>query len=107
MAGYKHPCAYCGKLVPPDANICPYCGKGTPTGPLKCPRCRDTVEKDFKLCAHCGLPLHINCPTCGKETFFGQQCDVCGASLLVTCPKCKTQQPPVGPNCVKCGKPLK
>ena len=107
MAGYKHPCAYCGKLVNRTRTFARTAVKELRRGHFKCPRCRNTVERDFKLCAHCGLPLHIICPTCGKETFFGAQCDVCSTSLLVTCPKCKTQQPPVGPNCVKCGKPLK
>jgi hypothetical protein len=29
--------------------------------------------------------------------------------LVVVCPnrKCKTEQPPIGEKCIKCGKPLK
>jgi hypothetical protein len=23
MAGYKHPCRYCDKLIPADSNVCP------------------------------------------------------------------------------------
>ncbi|CAJ36592.1 double zinc ribbon domain-containing protein [Methanocella arvoryzae] len=108
MAGYKQPCKYCGKLVPPDSNICPYCARADPNGPMKCPKCRATVEPGFKVCPHCGLQLQLTCPKCGKPTFFGAQCDACGGSLKVKCPnpKCGFEQPPTGENCVKCGKPL-
>lgn len=109
MAGYKQPCRYCDKLVPTDSNICPFCGRADPVGPLKCPKCRNTVEPGYKVCGHCGMSLQTTCPKCGKPTFFGSECEACGGKLTVVCPnpKCKFEQPPTGPNCARCGKPLK
>ncbi|MCD1294612.1 hypothetical protein CUJ83_06310 [Methanocella sp. CWC-04] len=109
MAGYKHPCVYCDKLVPPDARICPFCGKADPAGPIRCPVCRNPIEKGWKLCSHCGLPLWITCQKCGKETFLEIKCESCGAPFIEVCPnpKCKIEQPPFGAKCVKCGKPLR
>jgi len=108
MPGYKHPCQYCGKLVPPDSNVCPHCGRVNPSG-LRCPKCRNPIRKDWVNCSHCGLPLKVACPKCGKTTFFGDYCEQCSARLLVVCPnpKCKTEQSPIGENCVKCNRPLK
>jgi methionyl-tRNA synthetase len=57
-------------------------------------------------CSSCGLSLSISCPKCGKPTFFGDYCQNCGAQLVVECRNCHTVQPPVGANCLKCGKPL-
>lgn len=108
MPGYKHPCRYCDGLVSEDSNVCPLCGKVNPVGPLRCPKCHSPIEKGWTKCGHCGLGLQIACPQCGKLTFFGDYCDKCNARLVVVCPnpKCRTEQPPIGPNCVKCGKPL-
>lgn len=109
MSGYKHPCRYCGKLVESGANVCPYCSKINPLDVLRCPKCRNPIEKDFAACPNCGLVLKIDCPVCGKETFFGDYCEHCDARLVIVCPhkKCKTEQPPIGDKCIKCGKPLK
>lgn len=109
MPGYKHPCRYCNKLVPPESNVCPFCGKINPSGPLRCPKCRNPIQKDWGTCSICGLALKVTCPKCNKPTFFGDYCERCGARLVVVCPnpKCKTEQPPISDKCVKCGKPLK
>jgi len=109
MPGYKHPCNYCGQLIENDAQFCPFCGKINPLGPLRCPKCRNPITKEYKICSNCGISLRIVCPRCGKETFFGDYCDNCDQRLVVVCsnPKCKTEQPPIGDVCIKCGKPLK
>ena len=109
MVGYDLPCRYCEALVPPDSAFCPVCGKVNPTGPLRCPKCRSPIRKAWARCSHCGLPLKINCPHCGKETFFGDYCEHCSGRLVVTClnPRCGFEQPPVGDVCVKCGRPLR
>ena len=104
--GYKHPCKYCGKLIPPDSAACPYCEKVNPLGPFRCPKCHEPIEKDWKVCSKCNLNLRIVCPYCGKVTFFGDHCQDCGARLLVTCPSCGQEQPPLEDNCIKCDKPL-
>jgi hypothetical protein len=108
MAGFKHPCRYCDKLVPPDAQTCPLCGKVNPVGPLRCPKCRAPIEQEWAACCACGLKLQTVCPACAKSTFFGDYCAACGARLVVVCPnpKCRFEQPPVGNVCAKCGKPL-
>ena len=109
MPGYMHPCRYCDKLIPPDSNVCPVCGKVNPLGPPRCPKCANPIQKGWISCNSCGLSLEYPCPACGKKTFFADYCEHCGHRLSVTCPhrKCKTEQPPVGENCIKCGKPLK
>ncbi|MFB3895664.1 MAG: zinc ribbon domain-containing protein [bacterium] len=107
MPGYKHPCKYCDKLVPEDANVCPYCGKKNPVGSFRCPKCRNPIQKDYVACSNCGVSLKINCPNCGKPTFFGEYCDQCNQELVVICKKCKTVQPPISETCIKCKKPLK
>lgn len=109
MPGYKHSCKYCSKLIERDSNVCPFCSKVNPVGPLRCPKCRNPVQKNYKSCSNCGLSLEINCPKCGKITFFGDYCEHCDARLVVICqnPKCKTEQPPISDKCVKCGKLLK
>lgn len=108
MPGYKHPCRYCNQLVSADANVCPFCGKVNPVGPLRCQKCRNPIQKGQKSCSNCGLPLDISCPRCGAPTFFGDYCDNCGKRIVVICPnkKCRTEQPPIGGKCIKCGKSL-
>jgi hypothetical protein len=105
--GYKHPCKYCEKLIPPDSTACPFCEKVNPLGPFRCPKCHEPIEKEWKVCAKCKQNLRIICPFCDKVTFFGDHCEDCGERLLVTCPSCGQEQPPLGDNCLKCGKPLK
>ena len=105
--GYKHPCKYCDKLIPPNSRSCPFCGKNNPQGPIRCPKCHTPIEKDWKVCNHCDLPLSIKCPHCHKTTFFGDYCEHCDKRLVVTCPNCKTEQPPISDKCKKCNKPLK
>jgi predicted amidophosphoribosyltransferase len=107
MLGYKQPCRYCERLIPPESKICPLCGKVNPLGPLRCPRCRNPVRKDYVVCNNCGLSLKVNCPTCGEITFFEDYCEHCGARLVVVCPRCGKEQPPIGDKCNKCGRPLK
>ena len=104
--GYKHPCKYCGKLIPPNSTVCPLCGKMNPLGPYRCPKCHEPVEKDWQVCSHCGQNLRIVCPKCGKVTFFGDYCEDCSTRLLVICPHCGQEQPPLGDKCIKCGKLL-
>ena len=106
MPGYKHPCRYCEGLIEKDSNFCPLCGKVNPLGPLRCPKCRNPMKEDWKKCSNCGLILETACPKCGKQTFFGDYCKNCNARLVVTCSKCKTEQPPIGDKCIKCGKSL-
>ena len=106
MPGYKHPCKFCGKLVSADDNVCPFCGKVNPVGPQRCPKCRNPIETGQVRCSNCGLILQTNCPYCGKLTFFGVYCQNCDKRLTIICPKCKTEQPPLGEKCIKCGKPL-
>lgn len=108
MVGYKHPCRYCDNLVPTDAQVCPMCGKVNPTGPLRCPNCRSPIRRNWKVCSHCGLGLHVKCPKCRRSTFLGDYCTHCDARLAVECPngKCNIQQPP-GDFCNKCGTSLK
>ncbi len=108
MAGYQHPCRYCHKLVPTDSAACPHCGKTNPSGPLRCPQCLSPIQTGWVACARCGRSLRTTCPECFTETFFADHCDHCGARLTVRCknPKCGAEQPPLGSNCHKCGKPL-
>jgi predicted amidophosphoribosyltransferase len=106
IIGYKHPCRYCGKLIPPNSNVCPFCAKDNPLGPLRCPRCMNPIDKEWKKCSGCGQELSVQCPECGEKTFFADYCEKCGARLVVKCPGCLKEQPPLGDNCIKCGKPL-
>jgi predicted amidophosphoribosyltransferase len=106
MPGYKHPCKYCGKLVSADDNVCPFCGRVNPVGPQRCPKCRNPIETGQVRCSNCGLSLQINCPHCGKPTFFGDYCQNCNQRLTVVCPNCRTEQAPLGEKCIKCGKLL-
>lgn len=108
MAGYKHPCRYCDKLIPAESNVCPICGKNNPLS-LHCPMCKASIEKGYKSCSSCGLSLEITCPKCGKLTFLDDYCEHCSAPLRVICqnPRCRVEQPIKGPKCIKCNKPLK
>lgn len=56
MLGYKHPCTYCGKLIPRESNVCPFCGRSEPLGPLRCPKCRSPIEAGWKNVAPLGYP---------------------------------------------------
>lgn len=107
VVGYKHPCKYCEKLIPPNSTVCPFCGKANPLGPYRCPKCHEPIEKEWQVCPKCNQNLRIVCPHCGKITFFGDHCEDCGARLFVKCPHCGQEQPPLSDNCIKCGKPLK
>jgi len=109
MPGYKHPCRYCGELVPSDSEVCPFCSKINPCGVVRCHKCRAPVEEKWKSCASCGLKLEIPCPKCNKTVFFGDYCSGCGVRLTVICPgkNCAEEQPPVSPLCRKCGGSLK
>lgn len=104
--GYKHPCVYCDKLIPPNSRSCPFCGKANPQGPIRCPKCNTPIEKGWKVCDQCGFPLSVKCPYCGKTTFFGDYCEHCDKRLMVKCPHCQTEQPPISDVCKKCKKPL-
>lgn len=108
MAGYKHPCRYCDKLIPGDSNVCPICGKNNPLS-LHCPKCKAPVERGWKACSCCGFSLEVICPKCGKTTFLDDYCQHCDATLRIICPnpKCKTEQPIGLAKCIKCNKPLK
>ena len=104
--GYKHPCKYCGKLVPPNSTVCPFCGKVNPLGPYRCPKCHEPIEKEWQVCPKCNQNLRIVCPFCGKVTFFGDNCEDCDARLLVKCSHCGQEQPPISDRCIKCGQSL-
>lgn len=107
MPGYQHPCRYCDQFIEPDTNVCPLCGKNNPLGPLRCQKCRNPIIKGAKKCSHCGLDLTVECPKCGKNTFWGDYCEYCDAELQITCNHCKTKQPLVNETCIKCKKNLK
>ena len=48
-------------------NVCPVCGKPN--------------DEDVKFCRHCGAPLYVTCPACGKTVKRGTYCGECGAKL--------------------------
>ena len=106
MPGYMIPCRYCQQLVPPDANTCPACSSVNPVQ-ARCPKCAHPSAK-AAACSSCGLSLEITCPFCGQKTFFSDYCEHCDRRLVVTCPhrKCRTEQPPLGDKCIKCGRAL-
>jgi len=104
--GYKHPCKFCGKLIPPNSVSCPFCGKVNPQGPLRCPKCHNPIEKDWTVCSACNLKLETICLNCGAKTFFGDYCEKCNERLVVKCPNCKTEQPFFKNECKNCGTAL-
>ncbi|MCX6347545.1 MAG: zinc ribbon domain-containing protein [Actinobacteria bacterium] len=69
MPGYKLPCRYCGKVIPPESHVCPICGKANPIF-LRCPKCRGLIEKGWVNCPSCGLSLKVTCPTCKSEALI-------------------------------------
>lgn len=105
--GYKHPCKYCDKLIPPNSTVCPFCQKVNPLGPFRCPKCHEPIEREWNTCSRCSQNLKITCPYCQKITFFGDYCDNCGKRLLIICPNCGQEQPPISDNCIKCQTPFK
>jgi len=104
--GYKHPCNFCGKLIPPNSVSCPFCSKVNPQGPMRCPKCSNPIQRDFKVCPSCNLKLETICPKCGQATFFGDYCDKCQQRMTVICPNCKTEQFFFENKCKSCGSIL-
>jgi len=107
LFGYKQPCRYCNEFVDSDSDVCPFCGRYNPVGPLRCPRCRSPIMRTFKVCSSCGQSLQVECPDCGRNTFFGDHCNFCGSRLVIKCENCRTEQPPVSDICIDCGKKIK
>lgn len=108
MASFKKPCAHCGTLVDADARFCPGCGSMSPFDFL-CPSCNRPVLKGQILCAGCGRPLYVECPSCGAQTFAQERCEACGAGLMVRCAnhRCGALQFFENEKCTACGKKLK
>ncbi|MBD3206358.1 hypothetical protein GF319_08445 [Candidatus Bathyarchaeota archaeon] len=106
MFVYKQPCRYCDEPVDSNSHLCPLCGKYNPVGPLRCPLCRSPIMRTFKVCGSCGQSLQVECPSCGRSTFFGEHCDFCGGRLVIRCEICGKEQPPVRDICNKCGRKL-
>ena len=47
-----------------------------------CPRCRQLIDKSWKRCPNCLLPLKINCPECNEEINASwKACPYCGKIL--------------------------
>lgn len=108
MATYKQPCAHCGALIERDSRFCPACGSHSPFGYL-CPTCLRPVRKGEMLCAGCGRPLYLPCPSCGKQTFVQERCEQCGAGMMRKCqnPRCGALQFFENTKCTACGKKIK
>jgi len=108
MASYKQPCFQCGEFIDKDARICPKCQSRSPFG-YHCPACIREIEKGQAVCAGCGRPLYVPCPTCGHQTFVGDQCEKCGASLMIRCANRRCGEPQFFENtkCTACGKKIK
>ena len=108
MAVYNQPCIHCGVFIPRDARVCPKCGSRSPFGYL-CPSCLKSVQKDDMVCAGCGRPLYIPCPSCQARTFVDARCGACGASLMIHCqnPRCGQLQFYENKKCTACGKKIK
>ncbi len=108
MASYKQPCIHCGAFIETDARVCTGCGSRSPFGYL-CPTCNRPVQKGQTLCAGCGRPLYVSCPTCGQQTFVQERCERCGAGLMVYCEnkRCGALQFFQNEKCTVCGKKIK
>lgn len=108
MAFYKQPCIHCGEFIDRDVRVCSKCGSFSPFKHL-CPACRREVQKADTLCAGCGRPLYIACPSCGARTFVQERCEQCGAGLMVYCqnPRCGVLQFFENTKCTACGKKIK
>jgi RNA polymerase subunit RPABC4/transcription elongation factor Spt4 len=78
---YREPCRYCDKMIPPESVVCPSCSRINPLGPIRCPKCRNLVDESSNVCAHCGMSLEIECPKCGRMTFYEEYCEYCGMRL--------------------------
>ena len=108
MATYKQPCIHCGEFVDRDVRLCPKCGSRSPFG-YQCPTCLKSIEKGQALCSGCGRPLNVACPTCGRQTFVDERCEVCGAGLMIKCEnkRCGALQFFENTKCTACGKKIK
>lgn len=107
MGSFSQICRYCQRLIPGDADFCPHCQRINPLA-ARCPRCRAPIRTSYKSCASCGLELEIQCPRCGRTTFFDDYCQHCSARLTVECPnpKCRLTQASTNEKCCGCGQPL-
>ncbi len=108
MATYKQPCIHCKTFIDWDARFCPTCGSHSPFG-YHCPDCLREIHKNEAVCAGCGRPLYITCPSCSGRTFVQEKCDGCGASLMVKCrnSRCGVLQFFENTKCTACGKKMK
>ncbi len=107
MATYQQPCMHCGLLLERDARFCPRCGSASPFGYL-CPTCLRPIQKGYAVCAGCGRPLYVACPSCKGQTFVQERCEQCGASLMVPCAnrRCGQMQFFQNTKCTACGKKM-
>lgn len=46
-----------------------------------CPFCGQPNDDGAEFCRHCGKPLYVTCPACGRNVRAGAFCDKCGAKL--------------------------
>lgn len=108
MATYKQSCIHCGKLIDRDARLCPLCSSMSPFGYL-CPTCLRPIEKGTPVCAGCGRPLYVECPSCGGQTFVQERCELCEAGLMVYCEnkRCGAMQFFQNTKCNACGKKIR
>ena len=108
MATYKQPCIHCREFIDRDVRICPKCGSMNPFGYF-CPTCNRPVVKGAPVCAGCGRPLYVPCPSCGQLTFVQEKCERCGAGLMVYCEnkRCGALQFFQNAKCTVCGKKLR
>lgn len=108
MASYKQPCIQCGELIERDSRLCPKCGSRSPFG-YQCPTCLKEIQKGQVVCSGCGRSLYIPCPTCGKQTFTSERCEICGAGMMIKCEnkRCGELQFFENTKCTACGKIIK
>ena len=108
MATYKQPCIHCKTLIERDSRLCPTCGSRSPFGYL-CPTCLREIQRGSAVCAGCGRPLTVSCPSCKAPTFAGERCDACGAGLMIPCSntRCRELQFFENVKCTACGKKIK